>query len=99
MAWMRVLIPIFVFMHGFLTAPLLVECIPQDGRGIVEIMGQDPCHEDRLNHPAPAGKGTGRPAVTDMCKEVDSCTDLMLDSPAATKACTDLSVSPPQAGA
>ncbi len=91
MAWMRVLIPIFVFMHGFLTAPLLVECIPQDGSCLIEILGQDPCHENSGERPSTAGNNSGNSTLTGFPRPMDTCTDLMLESAAGIKACADYS--------
>jgi hypothetical protein len=97
MAWLRVFVPIFIFVHGFLTAPLLVECINQDGRCLIEILGQDPCHEARREHPNAAGGDAGSCFLTGLSHQVDTCTDLMLESAAGIKACADYSAPSPQA--
>jgi hypothetical protein len=93
MAWLKVIIPLLIFLHGSLMAPLHVECISQDGSCLIEIIGQDPCHE----RPAvPTGPADGGTTLTGMLHQVDTCTDLMMDGAAELKVCCDYSIAPQQ---
>jgi hypothetical protein len=65
--------------HGLVASSLLVECIPADGRSLVELIGQDPCHQ-------PFGAvetHSGDPHAPTLHMEndpTDPCVDLSLDS-------------------
>lgn len=94
MVWFRVFLPLLIFMHGFLAAPLQVECISQDGRCLIEILGQDPCHESPPDRAVPARAGA---TLTGMLHQVDTCVDIMIDGAAELKVCHDFSPVPRQA--
>lgn len=40
---LRSLLLSLVLVHGLVALPLLVNCLPGDGRSLVELIGQDPC--------------------------------------------------------
>jgi len=40
---LRSLLISMVLVHGLVALPLLVDCLPADGRSLVELIGQDPC--------------------------------------------------------
>ena len=65
--------------NGMVASSLLVECIPADGRSLVELFGQDPCH-----HPFGAIEihdGDHQAATLQMENDpTDPCVDLSLDS-------------------
>ena len=70
-----------VFLHALVSAPLLVQCIGADGRGLIELLGNDPCHTLRV--PSPTGSTAG-PAAREFAKSdlgADPCRDLLLESP------------------
>ena len=66
-------------VHGMIASPLLVNCLPSDGRSLVELVGQDPCH-----HAAGLADGdtNDRSAKDDLAPggPTDPCIDLILDS-------------------
>ena len=75
-----------VLLHGLIASPLLVVCIPADGRSLIELIGQDPCH-----HPFGGADfdcaggfslGSDDPA--------DPCVDLILDNFGVTQGAMDL---------
>jgi hypothetical protein len=66
-------------VHGMIASPLLVNCLPSDGRSLVELVGHDPCHHaagltdgDRDRRGARNDLAPGDPA--------DPCVDLILDN-------------------
>lgn len=70
-----------VFLHALLSAPLLVQCIGADGRGLIEILGHDPCHGPQAPITAGPGKNPATRLFTASDHFVDPCQDSMLDSP------------------
>ncbi|MBZ5496688.1 MAG: hypothetical protein LAP85_09815 [Acidobacteriia bacterium] len=82
-----------VLVYGLIASPLMVECIPADGRSLVELIGRDPCHhpfgemETSCTHDfSVALLGEGDPA--------DPCVDLSLDNFGVTQNVMDVQ-SPP----
>jgi hypothetical protein len=66
-------------VHGMIASPLLVNCLPSDGRSLVELVGHDPCHHaagltdgDMARRGARNDFAPGDPA--------DPCVDLILDN-------------------
>lgn len=62
-----------VLLFGLIASPWIVECIPEDGKVLVELLGQDPCHQCRghftaANHRAADTYGQYDP--TGMCLDV-----------------------------
>jgi hypothetical protein len=68
-----------MLVHGMIASPLLVNCLPSDGRSLVELVGKDPCH-----HAAGLTDGDmdRRGARNDFAPgdPADPCLDLILDN-------------------
>jgi hypothetical protein len=63
-----------LLLNATLAVPFLVECISVDGRGLIETLGQDPCHTIRTTTvPVSAGPC--------LCTDIDPCDDFLLDAP------------------
>ncbi len=76
---LAVLLLALALAHGLIASSLLVECIPADGRSLIELIGQDPCH-----HPFGAVETLGgehdTPTLQMENDPTDPCVDLSLDS-------------------
>lgn len=65
--------------QGMVASSLLVECIPADGSTLVELLGQDPCHQ--LFAAIELHWGDHHPATPQMeYDSTDPCVDLSLES-------------------
>ena len=84
-----------VFLHALVATPLLVECFQTDGRYLLEILGNDPCHE--LGFERPAANAPGTRATLESIRGTDPCLDLLMDNPGCTRICSDVPASPLQA--
>jgi hypothetical protein len=71
-----------VLMHALIIGPLLVQCIPFEGRSLVEFIGYDPCHYPGVAYRELAGTTT----VLLAGDIEDSCVDLMMDNPGVAQA-------------
>ncbi len=75
----RGVIPLFLglaLVNGLTASPLLVNCIPADGRSLVELVGQDPCHHQHQE--TSVNNGDREDVVPgDLA---DPCIDLTLDN-------------------
>jgi hypothetical protein len=70
-----------ILLHALVIGPLLVQCIPSDGRNLTELVGYDPCRQGFRNAPTLPGA----PEAWLPCDH-DSCVDLMIDNPGITMA-------------
>ena len=96
MKYLRVVVPCLVFLHSLLVAPLLVECVTSDGQTLIEILGQDPCHNNYLNTESAPENAPGMSAGK-TAHAADPCTDFYLCDLDGTKDCLGSAFSPPQA--
>ena len=79
-------IPCLVLVHALVATPLLVECFQADGGYLVEILGNDPCHNPVLTNGAEGVQESS--TLND--GTFDPCIDLLMDSPGCTRICSDL---------
>jgi hypothetical protein len=86
-----------VFLHALLTAPLLVQCIPVDGRYLIEILGNDPCRPQHEEDKLSSLRWLHTTTVASSDSKTDPCTDLTFDSLYDRSICSDLLVQVPQA--
>ena len=86
-----------IFLHGLLTAPLLVECISPDGRNLIELLGQDPCHYRHISGPPAVPQNFQNSAVSRTGDATDPCVDLFLNNLDGMSDCPGNTLSPPQA--
>jgi hypothetical protein len=78
-----------VLVFGLIASPWIIECIPEDGKVLVELMGQDPCHHPR-GHAAVADRHL--PPGLDSSDPGDPCLDIVLDNLGLTQNGMDLYV-------
>ena len=78
MRYTRAIIACVFLMNALCAVPYLVECIPSDGRSIIETLGHDPCHDAAVAVP-PNRLG---PSIAG---DLDPCLDLLLDAPGAVE--------------
>lgn len=97
MKYLKSILTSLVFVHALLTAPLLVQCIPPDGRYLVEMLGQDPCYPHHEVVRIPSAQDFDSVAITNAGEETDPCADLLLDTFCETSICSDLLIPAPQA--
>jgi hypothetical protein len=84
-----------IFLHALFTAPFLVQCIPQDGCYLIEILGHDPCHSS--DAPACFINSNGQikaPRSGLALDDPDPCVDLMWDADSGINVCTPQIFSP-----
>ncbi len=81
-----------VLVYGLVASPLLVQCIPGDGNPLVELIGQDPCHQ--VFGEIAAGSGHDFSFGAD--DPADPCLDLTLDNFGITPIVSDLQAPPGQ---
>jgi hypothetical protein len=86
-----------VFLHSLLMAPLLVECITPDGQNLIEILGQDPCHDRYINNLSAVPNNSHGAAVSKNCDAADRCIDLFMNNFDGLSDCSANALSPPQA--
>jgi hypothetical protein len=88
-----------VLVHGLVSLPLLVVCIPIGGRPVVELAGHDTCHADFADHFERASQGSDLPSIFGPGRPFDPCLDISMfrpaisqsaDAPAAPGAAADL---------
>ena len=78
----------FIFLHALVATPLLVECSQADGRYLLEILGNDPCHNPGLEILPPGAAGSAL-----ICSgAADPCLDLLVENPCCTRICSDVPV-------
>ena len=81
-----------VLVYGLVASPLLVQCIPGDSNPLIELIGQDPCHQIFVDHASRSGHdlsfGADDPA--------DPCVDLTFDNFGITPIVSDLQAPPGQ---
>lgn len=70
-----------VLLHALISAPLLVQCIGADGRGLIEVLGNDPCHALRVPNTGGPAKGPAARGFATSDPGTDPCRDLLLDNP------------------
>jgi hypothetical protein len=79
LSFLRSLLISMALVHGLVALPLLVECLPADGRSLVELIGQDPCH-----HPfGEMEAGRGHDLSSSLLGEddpSDPCLDLSMEN-------------------
>ncbi len=79
-----------LLVFGLVAQPLLVQCIREDGRVLIEIAGHDTCHEEAgQDRPVSGARRSPSPAVGPG-EWHDPCLDLSLYKPADARAGADL---------
>ena len=73
-----------ILLHALITGPLLVLCMPADGRCLIEFVGHDPCHHFKV-----VQSNCDRSTKLACEEDADTCVDLMMDSPGIAQAGLD----------
>lgn len=81
-----------VLVFGLVVPPLLVECIREDGRVLIEVAGHDTCHEESGHEYCASGAEGGSTPGVAAGEWHDPCLDLSLYRPADAQAGADLSL-------
>jgi hypothetical protein len=86
-----------VFLHALISAPLLVQCIGADGRGLIEVLGNDPCHTLRLPDTTGPAKGAATSGLATSGSGTDPCRDLLLENPGCNASHVETAAATPRA--
>jgi hypothetical protein len=79
-----------MLIQGLIASPLLVECLPGDGSSLIELIGQDPCHEPFVT--LEAAGGHTQAALFLGGDPADPCVDLSMDSFGTTQGAIEAQV-------
>lgn len=80
-SYLSSLFTVSVLLHALITGPLLVLCMPGDGRCLLEFVGHDPCHHFKTI------QADSDASTRLACEEDgDTCVDLMIDNPGVARA-------------
>jgi hypothetical protein len=80
-----------LLVQGLIVSSLLVECLPGDGSSLIELIGQDPCHEHFAAAEAAKGHGCAAPSLQGE-DSADPCVDLSMESFGLAQGALDIQV-------
>jgi hypothetical protein len=75
--------------QGLIASSLLVECLPGDGRSLIELIGQDPCREPFIATEAARGRDHAAPFLGED-DPADPCVDLSMDNFGMTQGAVEI---------